>query len=215
MLQDLLAHFTYAAVFALLLAGGVGVPVPEELVELTAGYLARRGVLSFLPTVVLAWAGLVAGDFLLFRAGRRLGPGILDSRHVARVLTPARRAFVARHFSRHALWTIVLARHASGLRLPVFALAGASGVRSATFLLADGLSALVSAPLLVGAGWYFAGHVEVLRRGIHWVELALAVVVAAAAVTWFLLARRKERRVAEALAGVTPPVRRGGDAPPR
>jgi membrane protein DedA with SNARE-associated domain len=214
-LQDLLAHFTYAAVFGLLLAGGVGVPIPEELVELTAGYLARRGVLSFLPTVALTWAGLVAGDYLLFRAGRRLGPGILDSRHVARVLTPARRAFVARHFSRHAVWTIVLARHAPGLRLPVFALAGASGVRSATFLLADGLAALVSAPLLVGAGWYFAGHVEELRRGIHWVELALAVVVATAAVTWFLLARRKERRLAEALAGATPPVRRGGDAPPR
>ncbi len=214
-LQDLLAHFTYVAVFALLLAGGVGVPIPEELVEVTAGYLARRGVLSFLPTVAVAWTGLVAGDYLLFRAGRRLGPGILDSRHVARVLTPARRAFVARHFSRHALWTIVVARHASGLRLPVFALAGASGVRSATFLLADGLSALVAAPLLVGAGWYFAGHVEELRRGIRWVELALAVVVVATATAWFLLARRKERRLVEGRAGPTPPARRGGDAPPR
>jgi len=49
-LQDLLGHFTYAAVFGLLVAGGVGVPVPEELVQLTSGYLARRGILSFLPT---------------------------------------------------------------------------------------------------------------------------------------------------------------------
>lgn len=196
MLQDFLGHFTYAAVFGLLVAGGVGIPVPEELIQLTAGYLARRGVLSLVPAVVVAWAGIVIGDFLLFRLGRSHGPRILGSRHVARVLTPRRRAFVERHFARHPVLTIVLARHASGLRLPVFAMAGASGVRSATFLLADGLSALASVPLVVGAGWYFAGHIEELKREIRWVELAVALAAAIGAAAWVLLARRRERKAA-------------------
>jgi membrane protein DedA with SNARE-associated domain len=214
MVQDLLAHFTYAAVLALLAAGGVGVPVPEELVQLTAGYLSRRGLLWLPATIAVAWVGLVAGDARLFRVGRRLGPAVLLSRHVARVLTPARRALVERHFARHAILTIVVARHASGLRLPVFALAGASGVRSATFLLADGLSALVSVPLVVGAGWYFAGHVEVLRRDLHWIEGALALAVAAGAAAWVIAARRRERRAA-AGGGPTPPARRAGGGRPR
>jgi membrane protein DedA with SNARE-associated domain len=196
MLQDFLAHFTYAAVFGLLVAGGVGVPVPEELIQLTTGYLARRGVLSLVPGIVVAWTGLVLGDFLLFRLGRSHGPRILGSRHVARVLTPRRRAFIERHFARHPVLTIVLARHASGLRLPVFAMAGASGVRSTTFLLADGLSALASVPLVVGAGWYFAGHIEELKRELHWVELAVALAAAIGAVVWVVLARRRERRAA-------------------
>jgi membrane protein DedA with SNARE-associated domain len=196
MLQDLLAHFTYAALLVLLVAGGVGVPVPEELVQLTAGYLARRGVLSLLPAIGVAWAGIVAGDFLLFRLGRSQGPRILESRHVARVLTPKRRAFIESHFARHAVLTIVVARHASGLRLPVFALAGASGVGSVRFLLADGLSALASVPLVVGAGWYFAGHVEELKREMRWIELALAVAVVVVAGAWVALARRRERRQA-------------------
>jgi membrane protein DedA with SNARE-associated domain len=194
MVQELLGHFTYVAVFGLLVAGGLGIPVPEELIQLSAGYLARRGVLSLVPTVVVAWAGLVAGDYLLFRLGRAQGPRVLDSRHVARVLTPRRRAFIERHFARHAVLTVMVARHASGLRLPVFALAGASGVRSVTFLLADGLSALLSVPLVVGLGWYFAGHVEQLKRDVRWVELALAVAVAAGAGIWILAARRRERR---------------------
>jgi membrane protein DedA with SNARE-associated domain len=215
MVQDLLAHFTYVAILALLVAGGVGVPVPEELVQLTAGYLARRGVLWLPAAMGVAWVGLVAGDYLLFRAGRRLGPGVLSSRHVARVLTPPRRALVERHFARHAILTIVVARHASGLRLPVFALAGASGVRSASFLLADGLSALVSVPLVVGAGWYFAGHVEALRRDLHGIEAALALAVAAAAIAWVVVARRRERRAAALASGATPPARREGDGPPR
>jgi membrane protein DedA with SNARE-associated domain len=196
MLQDFLGHFTYAAVFGLLVAGGVGVPVPEELIQLTTGYLARRGVLSLVPGIVVAWTGLVLGDFLLFRLGRSHGPRILGSRHVARVLTPRRRAFIERHFARHPVLTIVLARHASGLRLPVFAMAGASGVRSTTFLLADGLSALASVPLVVGAGWYFAGHIEELKRELHWVELAVALAAAIGAVVWVVLARRRERRAA-------------------
>lgn len=196
MLQDLVGHFTYAAVFGLLVAGGVGVPVPEELVQLTAGYLARRGVLLLVPAAIVAWAGLVVGDFLLFRLGRSHGPRILESRRVARVVTPRRRAFIDRHFARHPVLTIALARHASGFRLPVFALAGASGVRSTTFLLADGLSALASVPLVVGAGWYFAGHVEELKRDLHWVELAVAVAAALGAAAWILVVRRRERRAA-------------------
>jgi membrane protein DedA with SNARE-associated domain len=196
MLQDFLGHFTYAAVFGLLVAGGVGVPVPEELIQLTVGYLARRGVLSLVPGIVVAWAGLLVGDFLLFRLGRSHGPRFLESRHVARVFTPRRRAFVERHFARHPILTIVLARHASGFRLPVFAMAGASGVRSTTFLLADGLSAMASVPLVVGAGWYFAGHIEELKREIRWVELGVAVAALLGAAAWFLLARRRERKAA-------------------
>ena len=214
MVEQLLTHFTYAAVAALLVAGGVGVPVPEELVLLTSGWLARRGILSLAPAVAVAWAALVAGDFLLFRAGRRLGPAILDSPRVARVLTPARRGAIERHFARHALLTVMAARHLSGLRLPVFALAGASGVRSATFLLADGISALASVPLVVAAGWWAAGHLDAVKRELHWIELALAAAVAVAGLAWYLAGRRRERRAA-ARGGSRTPARRSGDGPPR
>jgi membrane protein DedA with SNARE-associated domain len=192
----LLTHLTYVAIFGLLVAGGVGVPVPEELIQLTSGYLARQGVLSLVPAIAVTWLGLVVGDFLLFRLGRRHGPALLQSRHVARVLTPKRRAFIERHFARHAVLTIMAARHASGFRLPVFALAGASGVRSWTFVLADGASALASVPLVVGLGWYFAGHLEALKKDIHEIELVVAAVAVVAAVVWMLVIRRRERRVA-------------------
>jgi membrane protein DedA with SNARE-associated domain len=196
MLVRLLTQLSYAALFGLLVAGGVGVPVPEELIQLTAGYLARQGVLSFVPAVAVTWLGLVVGDYLLFRLGRRHGPALLGSRHVARVLTPERRVFIERHFARHSVLTIMAARHASGFRLPVFALAGASGVRSVTFLLADGVSALVSVPLVVGLGWYFAGHIEELKKEVHEIELIVAGAAVLVFVAWVWFARRRERRTA-------------------
>ncbi|HEY6105308.1 MAG TPA: DedA family protein [Anaeromyxobacteraceae bacterium] len=194
MLVQLLTHLTYVAIFGLLVAGGLGIPVPEEMVQLTSGYLAHQGLLSFLPALVVTWLGLVVGDFLLFRLGRRHGPALLSSRRLARLLTPARRAFIERHFARHAVLTIMAARHASGFRLPVFALAGASGVPSRTFLLADGASALVSVPLVMGLGWLFAGHVEELKKDVHEIELLVAGLAALSFAAWVVIARWRKRR---------------------
>lgn len=194
MLVDLLTHFGYLALLALLLAGGVGVPVPEELIQLSAGYLARRGLFAFWPAAAVTWLGLVGGDLLLFRLGRAHGPRLLDTPRVARVLTPARRAFIERHFARHAVLTIMAARHASGLRLPVFAMAGASGVRTRTFLLADGLSALVSVPLVLGAGWLFAAHLEDVKRDLHEIELVVSGLVLLGLLAWWWRVRRQTRR---------------------
>jgi len=195
-LLRLLSQFTYAAIFGLLVAGGLGVPLPEELVQLTAGYLARRGVLSLAPAVATTWVGLVTGDYLLFRLGRRIGPRVLEAPRVRRFLTPARRAFIDRHFSRYAVLVIMVARHASGFRVPVFAYAGATGVRSRTFLLADGASALLSVPIVVSLGWYFAGHIERVSRGIRSFELLVAAAAAAFFAGWFLAARRRGRPAA-------------------
>lgn len=201
MLQELLAHFGHLAVFALLVAGGLGVPVPEELLQLSAGYLARRGVLHLGPTMGLAWLGIVVGDALFFWLARRHGPRLLARPEVSRLLTPRRRAFLERHFERHAVLTIALARHASGFRLPAYALAALHGVRPATFVLADGLSALASVPLVVGAGWLLAAHLEEVKRELHEVELLVALAAIAFLVGWWALRAWQARRAERARAG--------------
>ncbi len=193
MLESLLSRFTYAALLGLLVAGGVGAPVPEELIQITAGYLARRGLISFLPAAAVAWVGLVVGDALLFRLARRHGPRLLETPRVARLLTPARRAALERHYARHAFLTVMAGRHLSVLRVPIFALAGASGVPTATFVLADGLSAMISVPLVLGLGWLFAGHVEQLKHDLAWAEHALLAVALLAGVAWVLWQRRAPR----------------------
>lgn len=192
-LESLLSRFTYAAILGLLVAGGVGAPVPEELIQITAGYLARRGLLSFLPALGVAWVGLVVGDALLFRLARRHGPRLLETPRVARLLTPARRSALERHYARHAFLTVMVGRHLSVLRVPIFALAGASGVPMATFVLADGLSAMVSAPLVLGLGWFFASHVEELKQDLAWAEHALLALALLAGLAWVLWQRRAPR----------------------
>ena len=197
MLQDFLGHFTYAAVFGLLVAGGVGIPVPEELIQLTAGYLARRGVLSLVP-------GHRRGLGRHRRSGTSCSSGwgaatvpASSSRATSPACSPPAAGPSSSATSRAtrsspSCWPAT----PPGSACRSSRMAGASGVRSTTFLLADGLSALASVPLVVGAGWYFAGHIEELKREIRWVELAVALAAVIGAAAWVLLARRRERKAA-------------------
>jgi membrane protein DedA with SNARE-associated domain len=194
--QIFLAHFGHAALFALLVLGGLGVPVPEELLQLTGGYLARRAVLMFWPTLVAAWAGIVLGDVLFFLLARRHGPRLLARPSVSRLLTSRRQALLERHFARHATLTIMVARHASALRLPAFALAAVHGVRPLTFLLADGLSALISVPLVVSLGWFFAERIETVRRDLRIAELIVGVVAVGLFIAWLGQRAWRARRAA-------------------
>jgi membrane protein DedA with SNARE-associated domain len=194
--EGFVAHFGYVAIFAGLAVAGLGVPVPEELTQLTAGALAHEGILDLRLAIPVVWAGILVGDTVLFFLARRHGPRLLDTRAARRVLTPARRAMLERHFARHAFWTVAVARHAGGVRFAAFALAGASGVRPTTFILADGLSALVSVPIVVGAGWFFWKHLSQARKEVRLVELGLLAVVLAAALVVVIVRRRRARAAA-------------------
>lgn len=220
MVQTLATHFGYAAVFLLLLGAGVGLPFPEEVTQLTAGFLARRGTLAVAPALLVTWAGILAGDYLLFRLGRRHGVRVLASRRLQKLFTPERRRWVERHFANHDFLTIAVARHASGLRLPVFASAGAMGVRTSTFLLADGLSALVSVPIVFSLGYLFASQLEAVRHRLREAELLGLALLLAFGLAWSVVRRRRGARVEPAggpgagnAGGATPPPPAAPDQP--
>jgi membrane protein DedA with SNARE-associated domain len=78
------------------------------------------------------------------------------------------------------------------MRLAAFALAATHGVRLRTFLFADGLSALISVPIMVSAGYLGAHHLAEVRSDIRRVELAVLAVVAVA-IAAILLVRRLRR----------------------
>lgn len=192
MIEAFLSRYGYLAVFALLVGAGVGVPAPEEPTQLAAGVMAQRGLLSLAPAMAICWTGIVVGDLIWFLLAQRLGPPILGHRTLRRVLTPERRARVEAHLARHAFLTVMVSRHLSGLRLAAFALAATHGVRRRTFLAADALSALLSVPLVVSAGYVGADHLSRVRSGVRAVELTI--LAAAVAVALIALAVRRVRR---------------------
>src|SRR5512145_2425597 len=104
-LVDLLAgnslDIGFAFVFVVLLLCGFGLPMPEDVILVTggvlawlasdlervsvAGLLADRGLLAM---ILVGLGGILAGDTIIFLAGRRFGHRVADFRPLRRVITP-------------------------------------------------------------------------------------------------------------------------------
>src|SRR6185295_20371610 len=157
-----LEHFTYAAAFVLLLAAGIGIPIPEDIPLLLSGYLSYRGIMRIEIAAPVCFAGVILGDASLFLLARRGG-----SRLATR---PLAGGFLSRDsirgakdmLERHGAKAIVIARHVAGLRVAVFAAAGATGMPFGRFILWDTLSACASVPLMIGLGYVFSDRLDVL-----------------------------------------------------
>lgn len=189
--------FSYPAVFLLLLGTGVGAPVSEDLILLTAGWVASTGRATLSFMLLAAYVGILCADGLLFRIGRTLGPKATQHRWVGRLLKPSRVAWAAKHFDSHGALTVFIARLLPGVRTPSFLLAGISGMSPGRFLLADALGALITVPLLVLLGFRFGGTVLEQVRSVSKGLLVIVVVVVAMALAARWLWRRRVPQTAE------------------
>jgi membrane-associated protein len=137
----------YAALLGALVVGGVVSPIPEEAALASAGVALQHGVLSPLPTLVFAIAGVVAGDLAFFALGR-------GARLFARVRPPSAkmRERALSLFERWGDGAIVVARFVPGLRSAVFFVAGVMGASTRRVLVIDLAAASVHVPLLLAVG---------------------------------------------------------------
>jgi membrane protein DedA with SNARE-associated domain len=209
-LVDLLAgnslDIGFAFVFVVLLLCGFGLPMPEDVILVTGGVLAwlasdlekvslralvaDRGLLAM---IVVGLSGILAGDTVIFLAGRRFGHRVADFRPLRRVITPEKLELVEKKIRRRGNVVVMFARFLPGLRAPTFFTVGHARMPLWEFLLFDGAAALVSAPLWVCVGFWFGSDLEqaarMAARFSHYILLAVAVILAALAVRW-LHARR-------------------------
>lgn len=190
-METLIFRFTYPAILLLLVGGGLGLPVPEELVVLTAGVLAGQGRVDLFAAGLTCYLGVLAGDLLLYTIGRRAGPRVLERRHFRRLFTPERVRWIEERVQRHGALTIVLARLTAGLRAPTFLIAGVSRLPLRRFLLADAAAALFTVSLVLLLGYHFGTRVTpVLRRIGAW-EHTVVAILAGATLLWMLVAWRR------------------------
>lgn len=77
MLTESVGQFGYLALFFMLWLGIVGMPIPDEVIVLSAGVLTSLGVLHVVPAFAATYMGVVSGLSLGYVLGRWLGaPGL-------------------------------------------------------------------------------------------------------------------------------------------
>jgi membrane protein DedA with SNARE-associated domain len=217
-------QFGCAFVFLALLLCGFGLPMPEDVILVSGGIIAWKaspmreladhpslramlGDPGLLAMAAAGLAGILAGDLVIFLAGRRFGARVADFRPLRRIVSPAKLEQVEKLMRRRGDLVVVIARFLPGLRAPTYFTAGHARMPAWEFLLLDGLAALVSAPVWVCLGFYFGSDLEAAARKAtefgHYIMAGVGVVLLALAARW-LHARRARARaasVAEAAGG--------------
>jgi membrane protein DedA with SNARE-associated domain len=194
MLTQLIVHFSYPGVFLILLATGLGVPIPEELPIVIAAMMARWEVMHWWGALLSCLGGVLAGDMLLYTLGRHFGRRILQWPPARRILTPEREARVMHAYHRHGLKFVVMARLIMGLRAAAFLTAGLVRVPFPRFLLVDVTAVLVSVPISFGVAYAIADSVVVALARVREMQMWVAGVALLVAVAWGLVLLRRHLR---------------------
>lgn len=173
-LQGFADHFTYLGIFAVLLLGSLGVPIPEEMAIIAAAVLGHAGIVRWWLALPVCLLGVLSGDMVLYWVGRHWGEHVLNWRVVRLVLTLKREQWLNAAYRRHALKTIVTARHVMGLRAAAFLTAGIARVPFWKFVVADAGAAALGVPLGFGLAYFFTDQITAIAADVHRVERWLA-----------------------------------------
>jgi membrane protein DedA with SNARE-associated domain len=192
----------YAWLAGILLLCGLGLPIPEDISLIAAGYFSWKGVLYIHTAFAICFAAVVIGDTAAFFMGHFFGRRILRSQLARQYFTPRRQLRVRAYFRKFGSKVVLVGRFTPGLRFTIFFTAGTLHTRSSTFFIYDFAAAAFSVPVLVYSAWFFGGQIDwlvsVARRTEH--GILVAVVLAAAVVALRAWQRHKKRVAARAAA---------------
>jgi len=188
----------YVLVGLVIALESMGIPLPGEVILVSAALMAARQELDISPlwVAVAASAGAIAGDSIGYLAGRRWGDrmfGVLG-RRFPRQAAPDRLAYAEHVFTRYGVWAVFFGRFVALLRIFAGPVAGALRMPYPRFLAANALGGIVWAGGTTTAIYTLGTRAEEWLKGSSWIGLALAVAVGIAVSTVFR--RRLEHAVA-------------------
>jgi len=157
----------------------MGLPLPGEVVLLTAGALAAQGNFGIVGVAVAAWLGTIAGGSGGYLIGRTGGMAFITRYGRWLGVNKRREKRVRAYFDKHGGWTIIVARFVAILRMLAGIVAGSVAMPFSLFSLCNAIGGLVWSIAFAALGYYFGEHIHRLEhylRGGTLVVIAIVVV---------------------------------------
>lgn len=147
-----LSSYGPVAVFVLLMATGIGVPLGEDLIVIPAGFLVGQQEMGFVPTLVAAYLGVVLSDLMWYGLCFKFGTRLLHLRAFKRMVHP-RRLLEAKHqMEARGAWMVVAARFVPGSRTTAITAAGILHMSFWKFAVATASTVWLTALIQIGIG---------------------------------------------------------------
>jgi len=193
-ITHLALHGPYIVIVGLLLLSGFGLPLPEDIPLIVAGYLCAMKYANawfMLPALFIA---IIGADSIVYFLGHHYGHHVPRLPLIKRFLTPARLGKAERLLQCHGGKFIFVARFLPGLRAPAIFTAGTFKLTYWRFIFYDGSAALISVPTIFLLAFYFACHLDKVRKWIfdgQFVTGAVLIIIIISVIAFKLLYRQR------------------------
>ncbi len=167
-LVNFFSGYGYLAVFGVLILCGLGLPVPEDITLVAGGVISALGNTNVHLMFLIGMIGVLIGDSFVFLLGKFQGEKLLKLKFISKVFTNERYNLVQEKFEKYGKWVIFMARFMPGLRMPIYFTAGLSAkVSFLRFFVTDFLASIISVPVWIYLGYYFANNFTKLMELVH------------------------------------------------
>lgn len=185
-LIDYYGPIPYLAIFLILLGCGLGVPIPEDITLIAGGILSYYGICDVWVMILVAFIGVLAGDFFIFWLGYQYGRKILKRWPFRLFIDETKIEMVKKKLHAHGGKLLFSARFMPGLRSTVFFASGLLHFPFKKMFFYDGIAALISVPAIIYSVYFFGDFLERVIVFIKKIEGGIAGLIGAV-VLFFLI----------------------------
>lgn len=153
-------EIVYLGVFALMLASGFGLPIPEEVTIISVGILAFMGanpqlfpppypnapVVNGYEVAIFTLLAVFISDQLVFWIGRLFGRKFIGLKGIRLFFTPQVMEKIESFVKKYGSFAAFLFRFTPGIRFPAHVILGMTHFSAWRFAIIDGIAALISVP---------------------------------------------------------------------
>jgi len=193
-----ISHYGYAALFALLMLGIAGLPIPDETLLVFSGYLISTGRMDAQGAFAVSVVGSISGISLSYLIGRTAGHAVVYRYGRYAGVTPAHIDRVHRWLRRMGEWLLMFGYFIPGVRHFTALAAGMSELEYGVFARFAYTGAVIWVSTFLALG-YFVGEqwraVMALVERYSWLSAgALGVVLF---IAWRIRGRSRRQRAKE------------------
>jgi len=165
--------YVYFLILLLLLAGAFAFPFPEDMIFLSAGYLAYKGVIDPRIAILVGFLSIAIGDSVIYFLGKKLGFKVFKLPVLRKLITKKNVERAQKFMDRYGSRSVFISKFIVGLRYSVFFTSGMFAIGYRRFILSDLLASCISIPTLVYLAYFNGNRIDQLLIQVRRVEYEL------------------------------------------
>jgi membrane protein DedA with SNARE-associated domain len=191
-LLEKISQYGYPGLFAALVLGIAGLPIPDETLLVFCGFLSAKGTMHIALTWLTALCGSCCGITVSYWIGRSAGHGFVHRYGRYIHFTEDRLAQILNWFDRIGHWLLTIGYYIPGVRHFTALVAGMSGLPYKSFAAYAYPGALIWVSTFISLGYFLEDRWRQVFEGVHRnILIAVLIIAAVGWLVWRLISRRK------------------------